>query len=141
MHDERALCFIDTNIWLYACITGDNLNKGDVANRLIRNQSPILSTQVINEVCVNLIKKARFGEDRIRLLIDAFYKKYPVVEPDCAVLREASLLRERYKLSFWDGLIVATARLAGVTVLYSEDMQHGLVLDGTLRIVNPFVEA
>ena len=45
---------------------------------------------------------------------------------------------ERHGLSVYDSMIVASALLAGCTVLYSEDMQHGLVVDKQLRVVNPF---
>ena len=141
MRGDGPLCFIDTNIWLYALITSDDSHKCEAANRLIRDQLPVISTQVINEVCINLIKKARFDEDKIRALIDAFYQKYPVVELDRTILHQASALRERYRLSFWDGMIVAAAKVSGVAILYSEDMQHGLHLDSTLRIVNPFITA
>ena len=47
----------------------------------------------------------------------------------------------RFKLSFYGSLIVAAARLDDCEILYSEDMHHGLVIDDTLRIVNPFADA
>lgn len=142
MNGHSALCFIDTNIWLYACILGDDdTGKSAMANTLIQNKAPIVSTQVINEICVNLVKKARFGEIQIRSLIRAFYEKYPVIEPDHAILCHASEVRERYMLSFWDGLIVAAALSADVAALYTEDMQHGLVIDGRLQLINPFMQS
>ena len=77
MSDNAALCFIDTNIWLYACIIGDDTGKSAMANALIQNKAPIVSTQVINEICVNLVKKARFDEIQVRALVRAFYEKHP----------------------------------------------------------------
>ena len=59
-------------------------------------------------------------------------------EPESGLLI-ASQLRQRYSLSFWDSTIVATALNAGVPVLYSEDMQHGLTIEGRLQIRNPFL--
>ncbi len=47
-------------------------------------------------------------------------------------------LRSRYPFSFWDGLIVASALSADAEVLYSEDMQNGLLIENSLKIVNPF---
>jgi predicted nucleic acid-binding protein len=88
---------------------------------------------------VNLIKKAGFDEARIRELIEAFFEKYAVIELEQETLSAASDLRQRYGLSFWDSLIVASALQAQVAVLYSEDLQHGQVFEGGLRIVNPFV--
>jgi len=49
-------------------------------------------------------------------------------------------LRRRYSLSYWDSTIVAAALNSGAEVLYSEDMQHGLTVEGRLEIRNPFVE-
>lgn len=50
----------------------------------------------------------------------------------------SSNVRSRYNFSFWDSLIVACALAAGASILYSEDMQDGLVVDSQLQIVNPF---
>ena len=50
----------------------------------------------------------------------------------------ASELREEYSLSFWDSLIIAAAFLSGAEILYSEDMQGGIVIRESLKIINPF---
>jgi predicted nucleic acid-binding protein len=53
------------------------------------------------------------------------------------VFLAASELREEYSLSFWDSLVVSAALLSGAEVIYSEDMQDGLVIRETLQIINP----
>jgi len=53
-------------------------------------------------------------------------------------LLKASALREQYAFSFWDSTIVSSALQAGASVLYSEDMQAGLVVENRVRIINPF---
>ncbi len=136
--DFISPCFIDSNIWLYAFVQSDDPAKTSTARSLIQSTQPVLSTQVINEVCVNLQRLAHFSEEQIRHLITSFYEKYPVVSLDLSILLLASRLRERYALSFWDGIIVASALTAGVPVLYTEDMQHGLIVEDRLRILNPF---
>ena len=93
---------------------------------------------MINEVCVNLLKRASFTEEQVGQLIESFYAKYAVVEFSSPILLTASQLRRRYSFSFWDSLIVAAALSAGVAVLYSEDLQHGLNIDNRLRVLNPF---
>ena len=56
-------CFVDTNIWLYAFIEGEDRQKTARAKELLEaSRTIIVSTQVINEVCVNLLKKAQFAE-------------------------------------------------------------------------------
>lgn len=132
-------CFIDTNIWLYAFIVGDDPEKATRAKALIETRSAIfVSTQVINEACVNLIKKAHFSEQQVRQLIESFYAKYFVVELSKSLLLNGSALRDQHALSFWDSLIVASALAAGAAVLYSEDIQDGLVIENRVHIVNPF---
>jgi len=131
-------CFIDTNLWLYAFIEGDDAQKTARAKALIETQTAIyVSTQVINEVCVNVLKKAHFSEQQVQQLIESFYTKYVVVELSKALLLKASTLRGQYALSFWDSLIVSGALHANVSVLYSEDMQDGLVIENKVRILNP----
>ncbi|MGC1377334.1 MAG: PIN domain-containing protein [Anaerolineales bacterium] len=136
MHENEA-CFIDSNIWLYA-FTDDDPQKKDVAQALIKTSQPVISAQVINEVCVNLIKRAKFPEAQINELIETFYQKYDVIELHKGLLLSASQLRREYALSYWDSIIVAAALASDVKRLYSEDMQHGLVIRKSLQVVNPF---
>ncbi len=50
------LCFADTNVWLYAFIEGQQVEKSTAAKSLLQEKQLIVSTQVVNEVCVNLIR-------------------------------------------------------------------------------------
>jgi len=136
MPDEKS-AFIDTNIWLYAFID-DGTDKKDISQALIKSSQPVVSVQVINEVCINLLKRAQFPEGEISGLIETFYQKYEVIEMQKELLLTASRLRQSYALSYWDSLIVAAALFSGAPTLYSEDMQHNLLIEKSLRIVNPF---
>ena len=131
MPDNQATtCFIDTNIWLYAFIETDDTTKSATARTLIQESEPIVSTQVINEVCVNLIKKAVFAEEQVRQLIDAFYEKYPVVELEQETLNTDSDLRQRYAFSYWDSLVIASALVQAI-----QGIQQGIVGLQTNRLV------
>ena len=134
-----GLCFVDTNIWLYAFIADQDTNKHAIARQVIETESIIVSIQVLNEVTVNLLKKTDFGEDAIQGLLRSFYTRYPIIEFDEEILLDASQLRSRFSFSFWDSLIVASARYGGADFLLTEDMQNGLILDGSLRFINPFI--
>lgn len=136
MPDKPAV-FIDTNLWLYAFLDTGEPQKSARARELLQYAEPMLSVQVVNEICVNLIKKARFSEVQISQLIEALYEKYPIVELDENILLTASQLRQEYAFSFWDSMIVACALAANAEILYSEDMQTGLVVRGVLKVVNP----
>ncbi len=128
-------CFIDSNIWLYAFI--ETPHKSFIAKSLIKSADITISTQVINEVCVNLIKKALYPEEKTRNLIESFYDKYNVFEINREILFKASDIRRHHNFSFWDSIILASALLGGCDILYSEDMQADFVMEDT-RIVNPF---
>lgn len=139
--NAKPLCFIDTNIWLYAFIEEDDITKSAIARQLLQTIEPVISTQVINEVCVNLLKRQILTEEQVRTLIASFYEKYQVVELTRSVLSRASDLRQRYSLSFWDSMIIASALEADITTIYSEDMHHGLMIANKLQIRNPFLPA
>lgn len=138
MNGSPERCFVDTNIWLYAFIAGPEPYKTQKAKHLLSTaQEIVLSTQVINEMCVNLLRKAAFTEQEIRELIADLYDAYLVVELDRAIHLKASELRERSQFSFWDSTIAANALLSGAKILYSEDMQDGHVVEGSMTIVDP----
>ena len=140
MTDPDSSYFVDTNIWLYAFISSQDSEKSKKAQEFILTHQGnlVVSTQVINEVCVNLIRKANMSEESVREVIKSFYRRYDVLVLEKSMLIKASELRQRYAISYWDSLIVAFALAANATVLYSEDMQDGLVVDGRLTIKSPF---
>ena len=132
--------FVDANVWLYALIRRQDAVKRRKAVALVSGTTRVVSTQVVNEVCVNLIRKAGFDDARIERLVRSFYRRCVVTTVEQATLIEACRLRSRYSLSYWDSVIVASARAAGCATLYSEDMCDGQVIDGAMTIVNPFRE-
>ncbi len=136
--------FLDSNVWLYALLkkrqsTPEDLHKAQISNDLIDAPGVVISIQVVNEVCVNLIKKAQFNESQVQSLIQDFYNGCQVITSNQALLTLASETRDRYSLFFWDGLIVAAALTANVNILYSEDMQNNLRVFDQLTITNPFL--
>ena len=135
---QTPLCFIDTNVWLYAFIPSQDPNKSAKAKAVIQQSEIITSPQVINEVCVNLIKKAQFDEPSIRQLINSFYNRYNIIVVDKSLLLRSSVFREKLQVSYWDSLIVSSAIIGGAEILYSEDMTDGMVIEDRLAIINPF---
>lgn len=135
-------CFADTNIWFYAFVCGENsdeIRKHEIAKNLLETE-PGLSVQVINEISSNLLRKASYPEDRLRNLLRSLYQRYTVHSLTPEIFIQASDLREKYAFSYWDSLIVATALENDYSVLYSEDMQHGQIIEASLTIQNPFKE-
>lgn len=103
------VCFLDSNIWLYALNRRQDEVKYQVARSLATRPGLWISTQVINEVCKNLIQKANFDEHQTTQIIIAFYNRCQVVVLSRATLLKASELRTRYQFSYWDSLILAAA--------------------------------
>jgi predicted nucleic acid-binding protein len=141
---SQHLCFIDSNVWLYRLLNNQALDaterqrKREIARALTEAEGIIVSTQVINEVCANALKKAAFTEVQLKDLVRSFEQRCTVAVLDTATLANASNLRVQYGFSFWDGLIVASALSANAAFLYSEDMHDRLKVAGQLEIVNPF---
>ena len=132
-----SIYFIDTNIWLYSFIQSQNKEKTEIARTIIKECEIVISTQIVNEICVNLIKKADFSEGKIQNLIESLYKKYTVFELSQDILLSASKIRHNHNFSFWDSVIAASALDCDAVYLISEDMQDGFNLDNKLTIINP----
>ena len=136
----RDRCFADTNIWFYS-LSNEDESKRDASQKLIEvaGENLCFSSQIINEISVNLKKKAKVDENEIRHFIKSLFLNYRFVSIDEEVLTLASGLREAVAVSFWDSFVVAAALVSECETLYTEDMQHGRLIDGRLTIINPFL--
>ena len=130
--------FIDTNILLYYTL-------GTTAE--ITALKPIfsdpnfnihISTQVINEFCNVVIKKKMRSISQANDLVQMFVKTYLIKPVSPATTRASLKIQQKYKLAFYDSLIVATAIENKCKTLYSQDMHHGLLIDKTVEFINPF---
>ena len=127
--------FLDSNVILY--LASGHQAKADRAEELVNNGGTI-SAQVLNEVAN--VSRRKMGmswpETRNFLLI---VRALLNVESVTIETHDAGLdLSERYHLSVYDGLIASAALRAECDTLFSEDFQDGLLIDGRLRVVNPF---
>jgi predicted nucleic acid-binding protein len=136
------LCFFDTNVLIYL-FDRDSPNKAAVArqlySRLVREKSGLVSVQVPQEFFVTLSKKftVSLSPDDVEKEVRDVSVLLQVIETDVALVLDSITLSRRYRLSFWDGLIVQAALRGGASVLYTEDLQEGQVID-SLTIKNPF---
>ena len=116
--------FVDTNILMYAHDTaaGEKHERTrSVVEDLWRDRSGAVSTQVLQELCVNLRRKAGRPLD-IKATRDVVvdYMTWHLVVNGAASVLEALEIEERYKVSFWDALVIGAAQACGANVLYSE---------------------
>jgi predicted nucleic acid-binding protein len=133
-------CFVDTNILVYAhdFTTGAKHQRAQaLIESLWSSEAGVLSTQVLQELCVSLRRKAARPlsiEETRRLIED--YSRWEVVVNTAESVLQALTIETRYKISFWDALIVQAAGSSGATVLYSEDLAEEQSY-GSVRVVNP----
>lgn len=134
----RANVFVDTNIWLYALVQNPaDTRHQRAADFVFGLDRPKINSQIMRETCHNLIKKAGRSEAELQRFLVDWSTTCEVIHSHVGQHVWASQLREKGAFSYWDSLIVAAALDAGCTTLYSEDMQHGLKVEGQLTIVNP----
>ena len=132
--------FVDTNILIYAH-DRDGGPKHDRARQLIEHLwttgQGALSTQVLQELCVNLRRRVAhpLPSDEIAKLIEDYLSWEIVINTPQAIVT-ALRIEERYKVSYWDALILQAAESCGAAVLYSEDLSHGQRY-GAVEVVDP----
>jgi predicted nucleic acid-binding protein len=128
----------DTNVLVYAYSLDD---RSTVARRLIA-EGGSLSVQNLNEFANVAKRKLGFSWQEIEIAIDDILVLLDApIAVDLDIHRRGLLIAQEAKLSLYDALIVAAALEAGCDILYTEDMHPGLIIDGRLRIVNPFMPA
>jgi predicted nucleic acid-binding protein len=134
--------FVDTNILMYAHDTAageKHVRAKALVEQLWRDRTGVVSTQVLQELSVNLRKKTRRPLDaKTTRDIVADYLAWQVVVNGGESILEAIDLEARYQISFWDALIVQAAESSGASTLYSEDLSSGQIYRG-VRVVNPLV--
>jgi predicted nucleic acid-binding protein len=135
-------CFVDANILVYAHNPAEALKYAvarDLLQGLWADLSARTSVQALNEFYTVVTRKIskRMGADSAWAEVEEFFRWNPQ-QIDTDLLRRARQIEARYKLSWWDSLIVAAAQLQGCSLLYTEDLQHGAIFDG-VRVVNPFI--
>ena len=135
----KGKLFLDTNVLIYAYSSKD-LNKQKTAFRLIyeERENIVLSTQVINEFSSVLIKKYKVNPIVLYPKIQNFFVLFDVVLIDYSTIKKAFELLQKYNFSYYDSLIVSSALENDCKILYSEDMQDGLLVENKLKIKNPF---
>jgi predicted nucleic acid-binding protein len=132
-------CFLDTNILIYAASTRtEDTRKYEIAERLVATTYFGLSGQVLSEFIANL-RKALSVPPAIQELVRwlDLLSTYPTTPVDEKLVRAGLNMSERYKISYWDGTIVAAAEQLGAPLLYTEDLNHGQIY-GSVKVINPF---
>ena len=134
--------FVDTNVLLYAVSSlPEDASKRRRARELLRERDLAVSVQVFQEFYHQATRPTRPGRlsdgDAVAFL--GTLLEFPVQDVTLAIFRDAVAMSRRFKLSHWDGAVLASARACGCDVVYSEDLSDQQDYVG-LRVINPFLE-
>jgi predicted nucleic acid-binding protein len=132
--------FVDTNILMYThdkAAGAKHERARALVEELWRDRTGVVSTQVLQELAVNLRRKAgRPFDAKATREIVADYLTWQVVVKGGESILDALDLEARYRISFWDALVVQAAHASGAEVVYSEDLSDGQTY-GSVRVINP----
>jgi predicted nucleic acid-binding protein len=138
---SASIVFVDTNVLVYAdddAVEAKQMRCQQWLALLWRQRIGRLSTQVLNEYYVAATRKIpqplTQGDARAKVRRMQLWQPWQI---DHQTVETAWAMEARFRLHYWDALIVASASHAGCTHLLSEDMQHGQQL-GAVTLVNPF---
>jgi predicted nucleic acid-binding protein len=134
--------FVDTNLLVYAYDQATG-GKHNLVVKLFRDLlaagTGVLSTQVLQELAVSLRRKvaAPLSSSEVRKILSELQQDWEIFVNAPETILDALEIEERFRISFWDALILSAAQTSSATILYSEDLNHGQRY-GDVRVVNPF---
>jgi predicted nucleic acid-binding protein len=129
--------FIDSSVVLYL-LSGDDVKASRVEQLLLR--PAVVSVQVLNEIAAVTLRKHALSPAEAREFL-AGIRECCLTRPITVETHDRGLdIVARYGFSLYDSMIVASALEHGCRTLYSEDLQHGQVIDKRLKVVNPSAE-
>jgi predicted nucleic acid-binding protein len=134
MTPDKGATFLDSNVVIY--LLSAEPHKANRAEGLLRAR-PTVSVQVLNEVTSVCLRKLNLPWAEVEAVVAAVKAHVSVVPLTVESHTLAMTLAQRHQLSFYDAHVVASALHAGAQTLFSEDLHHGLQIQG-LRVQNPF---
>ena len=127
--------FFDTNVLIY--LLSADAAKADLIEEKLAEGATV-SVQVLNEFTSVALRKLGMSVTEIREALEPITAICNVVPLTIEIHQRGLQVAERYRFSFYDALIVAAALESSCTMLYTEDLQDGQVINDTLAIKNPF---
>ena len=135
MNGGRA--FLDTNVLVYL-YSSEEPAKRNTCIDAVENHIRIISTQTLNEFCNVLFKKKDLNSDNVRAALRDANRFAQIAYIDTTTIERAVTLKDRYGYSYYDSLMLASALESGCEIIFSEDMSDGQIIEGRLKIINPF---
>ena len=137
--------FLDTNIFVYAFLASEPRKRAkavELIEACLGSGRGCISYQVVQEFANVARKKfaSTLSASDCKAFIDAAMQPLNRVASSTSLIHTALDLQDELRYSFYDCVMVAAALQSGADTLYTEDLQHGQLVRGTLRIVNPFLD-
>lgn len=131
MRGDRV--FLDTNILVYAHDVSA-MHRHEVSKSIMfelwEDRRGILSTQVLQEFFYSVTKKIVHPLDiKTAKEIMEFLLNWDVVVNNGNAILSAIEIHQKYKYSFWDSMIIESAIKGGATLLLSEDLSDGQIIN------------
>ena len=144
MNCMKDKVFIDTNIFVYAFLDTNessqhakHLTAVEFLKQFDTDSQVIISTQDLSEYYSALLKNKISHED-IQESAKQLVRSIEVVPVTKKIVIDSYSIRNRYRYSYWDTLIITSALQSNCTIVYNEDMQHSQKIENQLSIINPF---
>ncbi len=129
--------FLDSNILVYA-YSNSEPGKRIISQKLVSGNQTFISTQVLQELVNVLTKKFKISYTlAITAVEECSLNNTLYINTEMTIMK-ACTIAERYGFSFYDSLIIASAIESNCSILYSEDLQHGQLIEEKVRVINPF---
>ena len=137
MKPTKDRIFVDSNVLIY--LLSDDEKKKSIVKHIVK-ENPSISVQVVSENVNVLLKKFKELTWDDIVAHTKMLMIFCTVNPmDTSTLENTILIKSKYRYQWYDSMILSSALADKCTVIYSEDMQHGQVIENTLTIINPFL--
>ena len=133
--------FIDTNIFVYAKLNAkQDQDKQERARTFLRDLTAnvVISTQVLSEFA-NVLLKHGLEDEIVQTALTEMVEVTSVLPISLTTVQNALEIKRRYHFSYWDSLIITSALEGQCSLLFTEDLQDGQVIENRLQIKNPFL--
>ena len=135
--------FIDTNVLVYAYDKTDEIKHNKAKNLLFSKMNEkddfFISVQILNEFYYVLARK-QVSHSSITYYINEIIENTKVLPILLENTMKAINLKKKYSFAWFDSVVLATSLQNGCKMIYSEDFQNNQVIEGILKIINPFTE-
>ncbi len=129
--------FLDSNILVYSYSITEP-KKRAIARKLISQSQTFISTQVLQELCNVITRKFKLSYTvAVSVINECSHNNNLYTNTETTII-QACNIADRYGFSFYDSLIIAAAIECNCSVLYSEDLRDGQLIEGIITVTNPF---